>query len=85
MLDFEFRIWSIKTKQGKPMSNELPPHKVSVEEFKGNKILKIFKIDEEENEVEKYGTIVSFGLTKAKYILENIEEIQKFVDTYSKE
>lgn len=67
------------------MSNELAPHQVTVEEYKGNKILKIFKIDDEGNEIEKYGTIVSFGLTKAKYILEHIEDIQKFVETYSKE
>ena len=67
------------------MSKELSPHNVGVEEYKGNKILKIYKVDEEGNELEKYGTIVSFGLTKAQYILENVEAIKKFVDTYSKE
>ncbi len=65
------------------MSKELVPHEFTVEEFKGNKIFKIYKVDEEGNEVEKYGTIVSFGISKAKYILEHIEDIQKFVDTYS--
>ncbi|MBC96968.1 MAG: hypothetical protein CME63_04420 [Halobacteriovoraceae bacterium] len=67
------------------MSSELAPHDVTVEEYKGNKILKIYKIDDEGNELEKYGTIVSFGLTKAKYILEHIDDIKKFVETYSKE
>ncbi len=67
------------------MANELAPHEVGVEEFKGNKIFKIFKVDDEGNEIEKYGTIVSFGLTKAKYILEHFDDIKKFVDTYSGE
>ena len=67
------------------MSSELAPHDVTVEEYKGNKILKIYKIGDEGNELEKYGTIVSFGLTKAKYILEHIDDIKKFVETYSKE
>lgn len=60
--------------------SDLAPHKTGIDEFKGNKIFKIYKIDDEGNEIEKYGTIVSFGLTKAKYILENIEEIKKFVE-----
>lgn len=67
------------------MSNELAPHDVAIEEFKGNKIFKIYKVDDEGNELEKYGTIVSFGLTKAKYILEHIEDIKKYVDTYSQD
>ncbi|MFG1481352.1 hypothetical protein ACRXCV_04355 [Halobacteriovorax sp. GFR7] len=67
------------------MSYELPPHNVGVEEFKGNKIFKIYKVDDEGNELEKYGTVMSFGLTKAKYILEHVDEIKKFVDTFSKE
>jgi hypothetical protein len=67
------------------MSKELAPHDITVEEFKGNKIFKIFKIDDEGNELEKYGTIVSFGVTKAKYILENIKDLEKFVETYSKD
>ena len=50
--------------------SELPPHKFGIEEFKGNKIIKIYKVDEEGNELEKYGTVISFGLTKAKYVLE---------------
>lgn len=63
--------------------SELAPHKTMIDEYKGNKILKIYKIDEEGNEVEKYGTIVSFGVTKAKYILENIEAIKEFVQENS--
>ena len=41
--------------------------------------------DDEGNELEKYGTIVSFGLTKATYILEHFEEIKKFVEEQSKD
>jgi len=67
------------------MTKELAPHDTGVEEYKGNKIFKIYKVDEQGKELEKYGTVVSFGLTKAKYILEHFDEIKKFVDTYSKE
>jgi hypothetical protein len=67
------------------MPKELAAHNVGVEEYKGNKILKIYKVDDEGNELEKYGTVVSFGLTKAQYILENVEAIKKFVETYSQE
>lgn len=65
------------------MSKELAPHAVGIDEYKGNKILKIYKIDDEGNEVEKYGTIVSFGVTKARYILEHIEDIKNFVESQS--
>ncbi|MCP4914437.1 MAG: hypothetical protein GY909_15085 [Oligoflexia bacterium] len=63
--------------------SELAPHKFMIDEYKGNKIVKIYKVDEEGNELEKYGTIVSFGLTKAKYILEHIDEIKEFVESQS--
>lgn len=66
------------------MSEELAPHRATVEEFKGNKIFKIYKVDEAGKELENYSTIVSFGVTKAKYILEHFDEIKKFVETYSK-
>jgi hypothetical protein len=45
-------------------------------EFKGKPIL-VIKRDEE----DKYP--FSFGVTKAKLILENLEEIKKFVDENS--
>lgn len=67
------------------MAKELDAHKVVIDEFKGNPLLKIVKVDEEGNELEKYSTAVSFGLTKAKYILANIEGIQKFVDDLEKD
>ncbi len=67
------------------MTKELAPHEVGVEEYKGNKIFKIFKVDDQGQELEKFGTVVSFGLTKAKYILEHFDDIKKFVDTYSKD
>ena len=66
------------------MSYDLAPHEVTIEEFKGNKIFKIFKVDEEGKELEKYGTVVSFGLTKAKYIIEHIDDIKKFVEEFDK-
>lgn len=59
--------------------SDLAPHKTMIDEYKGNPLFKIYKVDDEGNEVEKYGTIVSFGVTKAKYILENIEAIKEFV------
>lgn len=65
------------------MSSNLAPHEVTVEEYKGNKIFKIYKVDDQGNELEKYGTIMSFGITKAKYLLEHMDDIKKFVDTYS--
>lgn len=42
-------------------------------EFKGNKIITLF-----EDESEKYP--FSFGLKKAKLILDNIEDIKRFVE-----
>jgi hypothetical protein len=56
------------------VENENKEQKCIVErgEFKGKPIL-ILKRDEE----DKYG--FSFGLTKARLILENLEEIKKFV------
>lgn len=47
---------------------------IEISEYKGKPIL-IIKRDEE----DKFP--FSFGLTKAKLILENIEEIKKFVET----
>ncbi|MBK26679.1 MAG: hypothetical protein CME70_21945 [Halobacteriovorax sp.] len=63
---------------------EYEPHKCVEDEFKGNKILKIIKVDDEGNEIEKFGTIVSFGFKKAAYIVKNIEEIKKFVEENDK-
>jgi hypothetical protein len=46
---------------------------VEYDEFKGNKLIKLYA----ENDAEKkYGFV--FGKTKAKLILENLEEIKKF-------
>ncbi len=63
-------------KKGEGMENE---NKCIVErgEFKGKPIL-ILKRDEE----DKYP--FSFGLSKAKLMVENIEEIKKFVEENSK-
>ena len=51
---------------------------VEYKEFKGNKVLSI-KRDENDN------FPFSFGKTKAKLILENLEEIKKFVEESEKE
>ena len=64
---------------------EFEKHKCVTDEYKGNPLLKIIKIDDEGNEIEKFSTIVSFGYKKAAYILQNIEEIQKFVDANKKD
>jgi hypothetical protein len=46
---------------------------VEYDEFKGNKLIKLYQ----ENDAEKkYGFV--FGKTKAKLIMENIKEIEKF-------
>ena len=45
-------------------------------EFKGRPVISIRR-----DEQDKYG--FTFGLTKAKLILENIEEIKKFVEDNS--
>ncbi len=50
---------------------------VEESEFKGNKMIVI-----KTNEEDKYP--FQFGVKKAKLILENIEEIRKFVDKYDK-
>lgn len=51
---------------------------VSESEFKGNKMI-VLKNDEE----DQYP--FQFGVKKAKLVLENIEEIKKFVEKYDKQ
>lgn len=50
---------------------------VSESEFKGKPVISI-KRDEE----DKYG--ITMGLTKSKLVIENIEEIKKFVAKHDK-
>lgn len=50
---------------------------VEESEFKGNKMI-VLRNDEE----DKFP--FQFGLKKAKLILENVEEIKKFVEKYDK-
>lgn len=45
---------------------------VKIKEFKGNKVIMLMRDDK-----DKYP--ISFGVVKAKLILENIKEIEKFV------
>jgi len=48
---------------------------VTIGEFKGNAVITLKR-----NEDDKYG--LTFGLSKAKLILEHIEDIQRFYDEY---
>ncbi len=50
---------------------------VEESEFKGNKMI-VIKMNEE----DKYP--FQFGVKKAKMVLENIDEIKKFVEKYDK-
>ena len=57
---------------------------LETKEFKGKPVLSIWKIDDAGNKVGEW-PIISFGKAKATAILENAEEIKKFVDTNNKE
>jgi len=46
---------------------------IEISEFKGHKVLKLMRSIE-----DKYP--MSFGLQKAKLIMENLEEIKKFIE-----
>jgi len=48
---------------------------VEFDEFKGNKLIKLYS----ENDVDKKYPFM-FGKTKARLIMENIDEIKKFVE-----
>ena len=52
--------------------------KVFVEEFKGNKIFGIYEVDGAGNKSKQYPEI-SFGGRKAADLLENLQELEKFV------
>jgi len=54
--------------------------KVLEEEFKGNPLFVVREFNN--GEPEKY-PIVSMGIKKAKSVLENIEDLKKFVEKYS--
>jgi hypothetical protein len=58
------------------VDNEKPNYIVERGEFKGKPILVLKR-----NEEDKYP--FSFGLSKAKLIVDNIEEIKKFVEENS--
>ncbi len=48
-----------------------------ISEFKGHKIIALYKNDEEAS--DKFPPF-SFGVNKAKLILENLDDIKKFVE-----
>ncbi len=50
---------------------------IKIGEYKGHKMISLIENGKEETE-DKYP--FSFGIKKAKLILENIEEIKKFVE-----
>lgn len=52
--------------------------KVIAQEFKGNKMFAVFEVDDAGQPVSEY-PVVSFGLKKAKAILEHLSDLQKFV------
>lgn len=53
--------------------------KVSIENFKGNRMFAVWEVDEDDSPVSDY-PVVSFGKTKAKAILKHLEELEEFVD-----
>lgn len=50
------------------------------DEYKGSPILAIKNVDEDGEPQEGSYPVVSFGLKKAKAILEHVEDIKKFVE-----
>lgn len=57
-----------------------------ISDYRGSPIITIAKkrvegVDED----DKYRNIIGFGLTKARAILENIEEIKRFVEENDKQ
>jgi hypothetical protein len=48
-------------------------------EFKGKPTISIWKVNENGEKASEY-PIIAFGLGKARVILDNIEEIKKFVE-----
>ena len=54
-------------------------YEVFEEEYKGHKTIAIWQVDPAGNKVGTYPA-VSFGLTKAKLILENIDLIKEIVE-----
>ena len=57
--------------------------KVIKDEYKGNPMFKIIKVDEDGEQVGEY-PVVSFGLKKAKAILDHKEELEQFIEENDK-
>ena len=66
------------------MSNKLPKTKTDVSNDGRYDLLRIYKVDDDGEEIEKFPKIIKFGVTKAKHILANIDNIEKFVEEYDK-
>lgn len=52
--------------------------KVFLDEFKGNEMFGVWEVDDDRNKVGAF-PLVSFGKTKAQYLVEHIEELKEFV------
>lgn len=56
---------------------------VKVSEYQGNQMFGVWKVDEEGNSTSNF-PVVSFGITKAKKILEHLEELKEYVKEQEK-
>lgn len=57
----------------------MPQTKVTKDTYKGKNILVINRVDDSGETLDKY-PVISFGLRKAKAIIENVDEIKKFIE-----
>ena len=57
--------------------------KVFIESFKGNKVLSVWNVDNDTNEKIGKFPLISFGLRKAKSIVDHIDKIKEFVKEVS--
>lgn len=53
---------------------------IELGEFKGRPLLSVWSVDDNGDKVGKY-PVISFGLGKARAILEHVEDIKKFVES----
>lgn len=58
---------------------------IEIGEFKYKPIFQIHQLGEDGKRKERYGLVLSFGVAKAAAILENLEEIKKFVEDNKKD
>lgn len=61
------------------MSKQEIKTKVFIEEFKGNKMFAIHKVDDNGEKIENYSLVINFGKAKALEISKHAEELNDFV------